>query len=89
MCEYHITNDKYAAVAKYISDRIKYLPTVAVVLGSGLSGFTGGIENAVKIKYSDIPFFPKSTAAYSRGNALLRAFMRYSCACDVGPSTLL
>lgn len=67
MCEYHITNDKYAAAAKYISDRIKYIPTVAVVLGSGLSGFTGGIENAVKIKYNDIPFFPKSTAPNHEG----------------------
>lgn len=31
----------------------------AVVLGSGLSGYAGSLDNAIEIPYSQIPFFPE------------------------------
>lgn len=42
-------------------------PTVAIVLGSGLSGLADQLENAVVIPYSEIPGFPLSTVHGHRG----------------------
>ncbi len=53
---------------KYISASKKILELsgggfdTAVILGSGLGGFSGKLENAVVIPYSEIPFAPHSTA---------------------------
>ena len=38
-------------------------PAAAIVLGSGLGGLAGDIEPKVRIKYRDIPGFPKATVA--------------------------
>ncbi|GLC86909.1 purine-nucleoside phosphorylase [Lysinibacillus piscis] len=50
-------------VAKqFIADRIENLPTIGLILGSGLGPLADEIENAVTIPYSEIPFFAKSSA---------------------------
>ena len=54
----------------YIMSRINGVPTVAVVLGSGLSPLAEEIENPVVIPYKDIPHFPVSTVKGHAGNLI-------------------
>lgn len=49
-------------------------PKIAVILGSGLSGFASQLENVKSIKYKDIPSFPQSTVSGHKGE-LLRGFL--------------
>lgn len=46
-------------------------PTVGVILGSGLGKLADTIENPTIIKYSDIPYFPKSTVSGHKGNFII------------------
>lgn len=46
-------------------------PRLAVVLGSGLGGLAGELAEGVRIPYSDIPFFPESTAPGHAGALVL------------------
>lgn len=43
------------------------LPRAALVLGSGLGYLADELENAVRIPYGDIPYFPQSTVASHAG----------------------
>jgi len=45
------------APVNYIKNKIKSLPTVGIVLGSGLQELSDTIKNKVIIKYCDIPSF--------------------------------
>lgn len=42
-------------------------PEAAVILGSGLGGFSSSIENPVRIKYDTIPHFPETSVAGHEG----------------------
>lgn len=53
--------DKIAAAAAYLLNRVKLRPTVALVLGSGLGDYADTLENSVRIPYSEIPNFPQPT----------------------------
>ena len=46
---------------KFLQKQYKHTPQAGVVLGSGLSNFTGEIEIEKEIAYKDIPHFPVST----------------------------
>ena len=46
---------------KFLQKKYKHTPQVGVVLGSGLSNFTGEIEIEEEVAYKDIPHFPVST----------------------------
>ncbi len=49
--------------AEYVHGKIGGLtPQLAIVLGSGLGAVADAVENAVVIPYTEIPYFPKSTA---------------------------
>ncbi len=52
---------KIKDTADFLKTKIKISPEIAIILGSGLGGLGNKIENAVKIKYQDIPNFPVST----------------------------
>lgn len=54
--------DRAEESAKYILSRIKVLPQVAVILGSGLSSYYEKIKEPVEIPYDEIPNFPPATA---------------------------
>ena len=46
-------------------------PAVAVILGSGLGGLANAIENAVRIRFGDIPGFPEATVVGHEGVAIV------------------
>ena len=50
--------EKILAAAEYIRSRIAMLPTIGLVLGSGLGDFADTLEDAISIPYSQIPNFP-------------------------------
>ncbi|MDR0138514.1 purine-nucleoside phosphorylase [Metabacillus idriensis] len=47
--------------AQYMKEKVKGLPEIGLILGSGLGVLADEIENAVKIPYEEIPNFPVST----------------------------
>lgn len=47
--------------AQYMKGKVKGLPEIGLILGSGLGVLADEIENAVKIPYEEIPNFPVST----------------------------
>ena len=52
---------------EYIRNITDFEPDIAVVLGSGLSGFTDGAEIEAAVDFANIPDFPVSTAPTHRG----------------------
>ena len=52
---------KVKAAADYIRAHVSILPTIGLVLGSGLGGYADTLEDAVRIPYSEIPNFPIPT----------------------------
>lgn len=48
--------------ANQVREKINIKPRVGIVLGSGLGGLADEVEDAVKVKYSEIEEFPVSTA---------------------------
>src|SRR5215831_5836442 len=57
--------------AKHIASKSPIKPTVAIVLGSGLGGFADEMTEAVRIPYSDIPHFVRSTAVGHAGQLVM------------------
>ena len=51
----------------YVSSRMTQKPDVALVLGSGLGGFTSRLSDSTYIDYKDIPGFPVSTVSGHNG----------------------
>ena len=58
------------SAADYITSNIANQPQVAVILGSGLGGFTEEVEIEVEINYTDIPHFPVSTVEGHSGKMI-------------------
>lgn len=56
-----ILQDRIAAAAEYILNRVSIRPTVALILGSGLGDYADTLEDCVRIPYSAIPNFPLPT----------------------------
>ena len=61
-------NSAVAYVKNIIGD-IK--PMVGIILGSGLGRLADTIQNPIIIKYTDIPYFPKSTVVGHKGNFII------------------
>jgi purine-nucleoside phosphorylase len=59
------------AAAKFIRQKTKLRPKIALVLGSGLGGFADEFANSVKIPYVKIPHFPHSTAIGHAGQLVI------------------
>ncbi len=60
-----------AAAARWIAERTKLRPRVAVVLGSGLGGFADELSGREEFAYSSIPNWPASTAVGHAGKLVL------------------
>lgn len=61
------TYEGYKSSADYIRSRIKEIPKVAVILGSGLGGYAEALIDQTVIPYREIPNFPISTVSYQKG----------------------
>jgi purine-nucleoside phosphorylase len=57
--------------AQFILARTSLRPRIALVLGSGLGGFADELQDAVRIPYAEIPFFPHSTATGHAGKLVI------------------
>src|SRR5208283_1156670 len=68
------TLDEFARAsqaAQFIRSRTSLRPRIALVLGSGLGGFADELQDAVRIPYQKIPFFPRSTAIGHAGTLVI------------------
>lgn len=57
--------------SQYISKQVTSIPTIGLILGSGLGVLGEEINDQVVIPYGDIPHFPKSTVAGHKGQLIL------------------
>ena len=55
------------SAAKFLLAQTPLRPKIGLVLGSGLGGFADDLTDATRIPYSNIPFFPRSTAVGHAG----------------------
>ena len=63
--------EDYKKSSDYIKNILPKIPDTAVILGSGLGGYADNLINPIKIKYSDIPNFPKTTVDNHKGELIL------------------
>jgi purine-nucleoside phosphorylase len=50
--------DQVAAAAEFIRRQSPDIPTIAVVLGSGLGDFASDLDGAASLEYAAIPHWP-------------------------------
>ncbi len=55
---------------EFLKSRVKVSPKIAIVLGSGLSVIKESLDVEAKVKYSEIPHFPISTAPGHAGEMI-------------------
>ena len=60
-----------SVAAAYIMEKSKMTPKVGLILGSGLGVLAEYMDNAVTLKYEDIPYFPTSTVEGHAGELLV------------------
>ena len=56
--------------AEFIKTKMKVVPKIAIVLGSGLGSLADDVEDKIIIDYHDIPHFPVSTVAGHKGELI-------------------
>lgn len=59
------------SAAERIRSKSEALPPTAVVLGSGLGGFSSSVDRATSITYSEIPYWPASNVIGHEGRLVL------------------
>ena len=59
--------EQVAAAASFIRGKSSAVPTIAVILGSGLGEFASSLGNAVSIPYEEIPHWPAATVVGHEG----------------------
>ncbi len=65
--------------AQFIKGKIKKLPKVGLVLGSGLGGLADKVEDAVVIPYGEIPEWPESTIQGHVGRLVIGNLFGVTC----------
>ena len=64
-------SEKILESASYIKSKTDIVPTIGLILGSGLGVLGDQIENPVIIKYDEIPNFPVSTVEGHKGQLVI------------------
>ena len=59
------------AAGRHVLAKTSLRPRIALVLGSGLGGFADALSESVRIPYSEIPSFPRSTALGHAGQLVI------------------
>ena len=62
--------EKFIETCNYIQKKVKEIPKLAIILGSGLGRLADEIEDKLVIPYEDIPNFPVSTVAGHKGELI-------------------
>ena len=62
--------NKVDETVSFLKKKIKVVPSVAIILGSGLGGFVDSIEVDSLLPYEHIPHFPRSTVPGHQGNLI-------------------
>jgi purine-nucleoside phosphorylase len=62
---------KAQSAVDYILGHTSAIPTLGIILGSGLGSFAEQVEDAVAIPYTNIPLFPQSTVVGHAGHLVL------------------
>jgi len=62
---------KAGAAAQFLLSQTVVRPKIGLVLGSGLGGFGDELSDATQIPYTNIPFFPRSTAVGHAGQMVI------------------
>ena len=70
--------------ARFLRERTKLRPQVALVLGSGLGSFADELSGAVRIPYADIPHFPLPSAEGHAGKLVIGNLGTVPVACMQG-----
>lgn len=71
----------FAGTVEKIKERVGHrLPKVAIVLGSGLQGVAGDVQDAVTFAYAELPGFPKTSVASHRGRLVIGKMQGHSVA---------
>src|SRR5215470_6537677 len=59
------------SAAQFLLSQVRIQPQIALILGSGLGSFADELSDAVRIPYTNIPFFPRSTAIGHAGQMVI------------------
>src|ERR1700675_3555059 len=70
MSTHHDFNNAEAA-AQFLLAQTSVRPKIGLVLGSGLGGFADELTDATRIPFTNIPFFPRSTAMGHAGQMVI------------------
>ncbi len=62
---------KAGAAAQFLLSQTSVRPKIGLVLGSGLGGFADGLSDALRVPFTNIPFFPRSTAVGHAGQMVI------------------
>ena len=63
--------EKIEASVAFIKGKTDYIPSIGLVLGSGLGSMADKVEEAFEMDYSDIPHFPASTVEGHEGKLVI------------------
>lgn len=63
--------EDFQGTAEFIRGRINSMPTIGLVLGSGLGGLADSLGGRAVIPYADIPGWPQSTVHGHEGNLVI------------------
>ena len=76
--------DQVKAAADAVKGRVRELPRVAVVLGSGLGDFAGSLGDAVSMPYDELPHWPASKVVGHEGRLVVGTARRCTIAALAG-----
>lgn len=62
---------KIIEAADYIKQKLTIVPSIGLILGSGLGVIADEMNNQIVIAYKDIPYFPSSTVAGHKGQLVI------------------
>ena len=63
-------NEKIAEAVTALKHHIHFQPKIGIILGSGLDGLADEIQEAVRVRFADIPNFPVSSVEGHRGEVV-------------------
>lgn len=75
-----LLSEKVAEARKYIEERVSVKPDIAMILGSGLGNLAEEVTDSVIIPYSNIPYWPRSTAPGHAGRLIIGRYKGHSVA---------